>query len=225
MGSLTANWVAKGTGASAANPTTAIHELTYHYISALSPLSNMAAFFLSVHIHVIDFLSEAESRLSTLPQLPADILQKLVAIMYAVNLYIQSFESLRQWLASSDVLGTFRIVIREDRPPSADRTERYNGSFASEISAVVRNARDGIVSRRGIVLRRRGKLNRKLNETLDTVSVTHTSYDPLSFVLFLPCYPNVEHMGLTERQYPKRFQAVSKRITSIMFYSYHFRTT
>jgi len=108
-------------------------------------------------------------------------------MLHQVNPYVQTFRSLREWATTPDTAPTpYRMVIHADRRPSGAHVGRYNGPSSSEVAAIVPGSEDGEVGRRDIVLRRRGTLNSNGNEVLDTVPVTHRSYDPLCYVLLFP---------------------------------------
>lgn len=80
------------------------------------------------------------------------------------------------------------------------------------------NAEYEIVGRRIIVLRRRDLLNSDGTENLDTIWVTYRSYDPLSYVPFVPHGQEGWHIQLagTTQSHTR-----SEKITPATFYLYH----
>ncbi len=63
---------------------------------------------------------------------------------------------------------------------------RYNGLSCSEIAALIPGNEDGQIGKRDILVRKRFQANSNGNEVLDKVSISHRSYDPLSYVILFP---------------------------------------
>ena len=216
MGSVTAKWVNRGPGTSAFNPTITMHGRIYHYLGAMMPPVGRGPSFLSVYIHDTDYTEQTQHRMNAACRLDANLMQELTAILHDVNPYVHTFRSLREWATGDQTPEQYRMVIHADRRPSEAHRGRYNGPSTSEVAAIIPGSEDGQIGKRDIVLRRIGVLNTNGNEVLDTLSVSHRSYDPLCYVLLFPdgrdgWHPELRQPG-TARTRPK--------ISPKMFYAW-----
>lgn len=144
-----------------------------------------------------------------------------MAMEHVVNLYVRSFTSSQLWVASSYESGNFLMIKNEERWPTSGHRRGYNGLTAAEVSSSTLNTESGIVSRWDLVPRWRGDWDSNVNEVLDTVSVTHSSYDSLSYVPTPTFVEDGWRMPLTESQHPKLPWSTSWIITPTMIYSRH----
>lgn len=78
------------------------------------------------------------------------------------------------------------MIIHSHKRPTTEYVYRYCGHSALEIAAVVSEAKDGIVERQYLAIRRHGELSASGSERFDTIPVTRRSYGPLTYVLLLP---------------------------------------
>ena len=104
------------------------------------------------------------------------------------NTYARTFQLLREWVREDDGVGLtrFQMVIHADRRPEGEHLRRYNAPESSEVAALIPGDQGDRATRRDIVLRRRAERNPNVNKVLDKTSITHRSYDPLSYPLLLP---------------------------------------
>ena len=117
------------------------------------------------------------------------------------------------------------MVIHVTRRLVGEHVRRYNGPETAEVAAQIPGNEGGETSRRAISFRKRGQLSSNGNEVLDTISVTHRSYDSLRYVLLFPYGPDGWHPEL--RHPPSASSASSstasrrhKKVTPLMFYTW-----
>ena len=180
------------------------------------PPAGRAPAFLSVYIHDTDYDAQTQHRTTANPQLDANVLRELTEMLHGINPYIQTFRSLREWAIADQAPDLYRMVIHADRRPSDAHRGRYNGPANSEVAAIIPGSEDGEIGTRDIVLRRRGTLNTNGNEQLDKVSVTHRSYDPLTYVLLFPDGRDGWHFELSLSGGTSR----RNKVTPKMFYAW-----
>lgn len=220
MASVVAKWVSRGPGPSTFNPTITMQGRMYHYIGALLPSQGRSPAFASVYIHDTDYATQSRTRLNAAPQLDEALLAELAEMLHGRNPYVQTFLSMREWATSDDGANApapYQMVIHADRRPSNEHVRRYNGPEASEVAVLIPGNEDGEIGRRDIVVRKRGILNSNGNEVLDPISVTHRSYDPLSYALLFPdgrdgWHPELRFFADGQRRHTK--------VTPLMFYSW-----
>ncbi len=63
---------------------------------------------------------------------------------------------------------------------------RYNGQTCFEFSALILGNEDGMIGKRDVLVRERGRANSSGNEILDKVNISQRSYDPLRDLMLLP---------------------------------------
>ncbi len=85
----------------------------------------------------------------------------------------------------------------------------------SEVAELLPGNEDEMIGKREILVRKRGQANSNGNEVLDKVSISHRSYDLLSYVMIFPNGTDGWHPEL-------RFDAGERqrKLTPLMFYSW-----
>lgn len=78
------------------------------------------------------------------------------------------------------------MSINTDKRPITAHIGRYNFPWSSEVAAIIPGSEHGQVGGMDIVLRMCNSLNSNVSEVFYTVSLSHLSYYPLSYVLPLP---------------------------------------
>ncbi len=101
-------------------------------------------------------------------------------------MYFQSFMSLHELGRDNAPTDPYRIVIYADKRPANEHMRRQNGPSCSEIAALIFGTEDGMIRKRSIFVRERVQDNSNRNEVLDKVSISHRSYDPLSYFMLFP---------------------------------------
>ena len=97
MASCTPDFVNRGPGNSAFNPTMTVHGRVYHYICSLIPPRTIKPTFASFYVFDTDEEQRANIRSNGMGRsLNQELLMDLVALLMQVNSYVQSFKSLRQ---------------------------------------------------------------------------------------------------------------------------------
>ncbi len=69
----------------------------------------------------------------------------------------------------------YKIVIHADKKPANEHVRCYNGPYCSEVAALIPGTEDGVIGKRDILVRKRGRANSNGNEVLDKVSISHRS--------------------------------------------------
>lgn len=77
------------------------------------------------------------------------------------------------------------MEINADNRPQEAPIRHYNGPSLSEVAPIIPGAEGGQGRGRSIFLRHCGTLNKNCNKVYDTVSVSHSLYDTLSYVVIL----------------------------------------
>lgn len=101
-----------------------------------------------------------------------------MSMLQGVNSYLQNFVTLRDWAKPFDMPNLFLLIIHTARRSSDKHFHCYNGLQSSEIAAIIPRAKNGIVGFQDILIRRGGRLNQTGAERIDTIPLTHRSYDP-----------------------------------------------
>ncbi len=106
----------------------------------------------------------------------------------------------------------YKIVIHADKRPANEHVRRYSEPSCSEVAALIRGNKDEMVGKRDIFVRKRDQANSNGNELLGRVSISHRSFDPLSYVVLFPNGTDGWHREL-------RFDATKRRrkLTPSMF--------
>ncbi len=93
-----------------------------------------------------------------------------------------------------------KIVIHADKRPANEHIHRSNGSTCSELAALIPGDEDGMIGKGDVLFRKRGQGTANGNEVIDRVSITHRSYDPLSYVILFPDGTDWWHPELDSQQ-------------------------
>ncbi len=94
--------------------------------------------------------------------------------------------SLRELARGNAPTHRYKIVIHADKRPANEHVRRYNGPSCSEVAALIPGNEDGMIGKRDILVRKRGQADSNGNEVLDKVSISHRSYDLLTYVMLFP---------------------------------------
>ncbi len=215
MASVHARWVTRGQGKSSFNPTATLQGRVHHFLGALEPAPGKRPAFLSVYIHDPDLEVQSRIRTQNVAGVEGTVLKELTRMLMGCNSYVQTFLSLQDIVNEGAATDRYKIVIHADKKPAAEHVRRYNGPSCSEVAALIPGNEDGAVGKRDIVVRRRGVLNENGSKALHTVSVSHRSYDSLSYVMLLPNGADGWH---TEMKFGNGKR--QKKLTCLMFYSW-----
>lgn len=177
--------------------------------------SNLLPSFLSVYIHG----SVGDVRAASIPNLNIALLVQLTFMLHESSHYVQFFSALRNLATPVIVLHAFRLIIHTGECHATDHVRRHNGSWTTEVAAVIPGVVDSIVGRQDSVIRRREELIANGFKRFDTIPVTHRPYSPPSYVLLLIHRTNESYPGhqLQSFSSPRR---QSPRMTSLVFYAY-----
>ena len=145
---------------------------------------------------------------------------QLTHMLHECNPYVQTFPCMREWaqFAHNNTPAAYQMFVHADCRPSHEHVRRHNGPEASEVAALIPGNEDGEIGRRDIVVRRRGTLNSNENEVLDPISVSHRTYDPLSYVLL---FPNGSDGWYLELRFSSADHGRRTKITLMMHYGWH----
>lgn len=98
------------------------------------------------------------------------------------------------------------MITHEYRHLSAEHIRRYHGLSFFEASAIFLAAEKGVDGHEDLNLRLQGPLNFVEKEVLDTVSVTHRSYNSLRYVLSFPFGGDARHIQLASLPLKNSFE-------------------
>ncbi len=213
LSSVHAHWVRRGEGKSSFNPTVTLQGRLHHFLGGLSCAPGKRPAFMSVYINDPDLEVQTRIRTQNVPGLEGTLVKQLTSMLMDCNSYVQTFLCLHEILNEGRTTERYKIVIHADRKPAVEHVRRYNGPSCSEVAALIPGNEDGTIGNRDIVVRRRGVLNANGNEKLHTVSVSHRSYDPLSYVLLLPDGADGWHPELSFGNGKRQ-----RKLTCLMFY-------
>jgi PIF1-like helicase/Helitron helicase-like domain at N-terminus len=180
-----------------------IHGQVYHCIGSLLPEDGCSPMFAQLYIY--DTEHENENRQNIMQDLNNNILQNLQNILDEWNPYIQSFRQVRN-IIQSNRTSEISMIIYNDR---IHDPHRYNAPTSSDIAAIMIGDGHNIdPTNRDIHL--------KLHDgSLQRISETHPSYDPLHYVLLFPRGDDGWHINIPLIESLKR-----KKVTPMQFYSY-----
>lgn len=172
----------------------------YHYIAGPLPEQGCTPLFAQIYFH--DPSHELEYRLShsSNSSLNEEFLLRAQEAIHTCNPYVQQFKSATEDVAQND---SARIVLTAHTP----RRDLHRGTLNlpspdSDVAVIVPGA---------TTTQQFGKLAVTLHlrgGTLQTIDAMHPAYDPLSYVLLLPCGSQGYHTELAG-------------ITPSSFYRYH----
>ncbi len=189
--------------------------LIHHFLGALQPAPDRRPAFLSVYIHDTDFDVQSELRSQNFAGVDRALLKNLASVLNQSSMYVQSFMSLHELARDNAPTNRYEIVIHADKRPANEHVRCYNGPSYSVVAALIPGNEDGMIVKRDILVRKRAQRNSNGNEFLDKVSISHSSYDPLSYVILFPSGTDGWHPEL-------QFDAVERqrKLTLLMFYSW-----
>lgn len=108
------------------------------------------------------------------------------------------------------------MIIHSDMHTTFEHICQYNDL---PTSAVILETEDDIVKRQEFVIKHCDNLNANGSELFDTITITHRSFHPLSYVLLLSNGADGWHPGL-RHQYSSSSRRQSSRVTFLMLYAY-----
>ncbi len=217
VASVTSNCISRSVGTSAFNLTLTVQGRLRHFIGPLNPSEGIRLKYLSVYIHgsLQNEVERANHWQEDFLCVSASVLADLEEMLQDCNSLIQSFLSLPEITQGDEAPQTIRPVIHANRRPSNEHEQRYNAPVASEAAAIVIGSDADHIQRNDIVLRKRGVLNAKGNETLKRISVSHRNYDALCYPLLFPDGRDSWHIGL---QCTKPGSNNQKKVFLMMYY-------
>ena len=150
-----------------------IHGQIYHCIGSLLPESGSPMF---AQLYIYDTEHENENRQNIMQDLNNSILLHLQNMLDEFNPYIQTFRQARD-IILSNTTSKISMVIYNDR---THNPHCYNAPTSSDVAAImIGDGNDINPTNRDICLRLH-------DGSLQRISETHPSYDPLHYVLLFP---------------------------------------
>ena len=211
MGSVRANFVSRGPGPSAYNPTLTIQGRMYHQIGAMSSLPGQAPQFASLYFHDTDYATM--NRKDVHRTLDEELLRELAQMLEERNNLVKSFVALRDLIASKRIPEELELVLHAHERIRPGHERKYNMPESSEVAALIVGEQHGPLD---IVLRRKAQLTSNGEEKLDVISVGNRLRDPL-------CYPLIFFDGSggwhSKLYYEVTSSGKMEKITPKLFYS------
>jgi len=109
MASVRADFVSRGAGESAYNPTITVHGRMYHEMGTLSPPSGLKPRFASVYIH--DTEHATRNRKHFYGQLRESILSRIAVVLRETNELVKSFMSLCGLIMERKIPESVQLVV------------------------------------------------------------------------------------------------------------------
>ncbi len=152
------------------NPTVRICGQVHHFIGALTPVAGQEPKFAQMYLYD----DQEQRRVESGPtgQLRSPVIQAITNVMLG-NPYVQDFLTANELMENDNNLS---IVIAATRAPEGQHVRRFNAPQCNEVALLMVGETYGS---RDILIAKR-------DHTLHVVPVTHRSYDPLQYPLFLP---------------------------------------
>ena len=198
----------------------------HHRMGSLLPSEGQTPKFAQMYIH--DPQMQQEYRLNSREELDPAILHRLQTMLQDVNPYAQLYENARRRLCTHPVAPlSLRLVTLRNKDSC-----RYNTPTADEVGAImVGDGTDTEEKTHDIIVKKKGG-------PLQRISILHTSYLPMHYVLLFPdgrdgWHPNIPLTGFTydnvaggfmENPYEniqvQRGRGGSKRVSLSQFHAY-----
>ena len=189
------------------NPGVRIQGKVYHYIAGPLPEHGRNPLFAQIYFHDPDHELQNRRAHTTNSSLNEDFLLSAQRAIHECNPYVQQFKSAIEYLAqnesANESANELKIVL-------ADRTRRRD-LHRGTINLPSPDSDVAVIAPGATTTEQFGKLAVTLHlrgGQLQTIDAMHPAYDPLSYVLLLPCGSQGYHSELA-------------KITPTSFYRYH----
>lgn len=157
MTSFKENWDDNTSVISTFHVTVTVHGQLFHLIGPEQLLPELPLSFMSINFHDPDYPEQAKMWLRHDTTLDNSLLQDISKLVYDLNPYVHTFNTLHEWVFNDSYPVPYQIVIHADKPTPREHQPRCNASEASEVSAIIPGVEDNLISyQRYIILQRLG---------------------------------------------------------------------
>lgn len=192
------------------SPTFTIQGQVYHRIGSLLPEPNAKPQFLQIYF-MGNEEAETERRVSIVPGVDRNTLQKIQRILKENNTLIKEFKTAIENMPDQSC----KVVIHPDRVPRGQHERRYNAPTTNDVAAIV--AGNEHTTCRDIVLRTR-------NNTLSRVADTNRFYDALQYPIIFWNGQEGYHFEIPQVNPQNGLPVPNKKVSSMDFYAFHIMT-